>query len=69
MIVSKKTKQLKASRDTAPIFINKIDWSVINPEKNKEKAFILEIFDIAKLYRNYPHIVKLILENKILGRK
>ena len=69
MIVSKKIKQLKASRDTAPIFINKVDWRAIKPEKNKEKAFILEIFDISKLYRNLPQIVKLILENKILKEK
>ena len=69
MIVSKKTKQPKASRDTAPTFINKIDWRAIKPEKNKEKTFILEIFDISKLYRNLPQIVKLILENKTFEEK
>lgn len=45
MIVSKKIKQLKASRDTAPILMNKIDWKAIKPEKNKENIFkLLESF-------------------------
>ena len=53
MIVSKKIKQLKASRDTAPILMNKIDWKAIKPEKNKENIFkLLELFivDLVNFY-------------------
>ena len=65
MIVSKKIKQLKASRDTAPILMNKIDWRAIKPEKNNENVFKLFesfIVDLVNFYcafkieKNYKYI-------------